>query len=80
MGRTRRIRYEGILAATKRGVFLAFSAEARNVQKFDFRESWGLVIAGLMKDFTFFALDGYELIRSRSGIVQRSKEGMYMYP
>jgi cytochrome P450 len=69
----------GSIAAANRGGFLAFSAGARNCvgQKFAFQEM-ALVLAGLMKAFTFRALDGYELIPSRSGIVQRPKGGLPM--
>jgi cytochrome P450 len=67
------------IAAANRGAFLAFSSGARNCvgQKVAFQEM-GLVLAGLMKAFTFRALDGYELIPSRSGIVQRPKGGLPM--
>jgi cytochrome P450 family 4 len=69
----------GSIAAANRGAFLAFSAGARNCagQKFAFQEL-ALVLAGLMKAFTFRALEDYELIPCRSGILQRPKGGIPM--
>jgi cytochrome P450 len=69
----------GSIAAANRGAFLAFSAGARSCggKNFAMQEAT-LVLAGLVKAFTFRALDGYALRPSRSGIVQRPKGGLPM--
>jgi cytochrome P450 len=69
----------GSIAAANRGAFFAFSAGARSCagSKFAMQEAT-LVLAGLLKAFSFRAIPGYELTPVRSGIVQHPKGGIPM--
>ena len=69
----------GTIPAGNRKAHFAFSGGARSCagQKFAMKEAVG-VLARLLYRLKFTALDDYELIPKRQGLVQKPKGGMPM--